>query len=170
MNPIRGAKGTLVAPVAVIVAACATLGLPDVQPLTFAEAPDRRSTVSLLAPSFTRPEGGLAIRLWMETDNPNPFGVTLSEVSGTLWLEDEEGPEADFPLGLPLEAGQDTVVPLDLTLGFGEVPTLADAIRRAVERGALAYRLEGSFSVRAGRVGPVRFGPETLLDGELVPE
>ena len=170
MSRMRAPTAAPVALLAAFAAGCATFGLPDVQPLTLREAPNRPSTVRLLAPSFTRPEGGLGIRLWMEAQNPNPVGVTLSEVSGTLWLEEEEGPEADFPLGLPLEAGQDTVVPLDLALSFGEVPTLADALRRAVQRGALGYRLEGTFSVSAGRVGPVRFGPETLLEGELAAE
>lgn len=146
---------------------CATLGLGDLQPVTFSEAEGRPSTLRLLPPSTTRPSGGLALRLWAEVENPNPFGLTLTDVVGTLHLEGGEGPEADFPLGLPLEARQDTVIPLDLSLSFESLPDLADAVRAAIATGRVDYRLEGSFGLDAGRLGTPRFGPTTLLEGEL---
>lgn len=146
---------------------CATLGLPEIQPLQFREASDRSSTVRLLAPSSARPSGGVALRLWVEVENPNPIGLTLTEVDATLFLEGEEGPRSDFPLGLPLPAEQDTVIPLDLSVGFEGFPDLTSAVRRALTEGVVDYRLDGSFGVRAGRVGPRRFGPTTLLDGTL---
>lgn len=146
---------------------CATLGLDRLQPLRFSEAADRPSTVRLLAPDVSRPAGGLALRLWTRVENPNPVGLTLSEIDGRLHLEGREGPRATFPLGLPLQADADTVVPLDVTVGFEEIPELAGALRTALARGALEYRLEGSFSVEAGRFGQPRFGPATLLRGEL---
>lgn len=149
-----------------LAAGCATLGLQELQPLRIAGA-DRASTVRLIAPSGDYPSGAAAVRLWAEVENPNPFGVTLSDVEGRLHLEDRSGPRASFPLGLPLEAGQDTVIPLDLTLSLEELPEVADAVRSAVVRGALDYRLEGSFTVEAGRFGRARFGPQDLLMGEL---
>lgn len=151
----------------VVLTGCATLGLPEIQPLEFRQAPDRASTVRLLPPSSSRPIGGLALRLWVDVANPNPVGLTLSELTGTLFLEGEEGPEADFPLGLPLDAGQDTVIPLDLSLSFEGLPDLTSAVRSAVTEGAMDYRLEGEFGVRAGRIGPTRFGPTTLVAGTL---
>lgn len=169
MDATRGvvALCAVAAGLSTALAGCATLGLPELEPVRFREAPERASTVRLLAPSFSRPTGGVALRLWVEVENPNPFGLTLSEVAGTLHLEEEEGPEADFPLGLPLDARQDTVIPLDLSVGFGDLPGLADAVRTAVSEGAVDYRLEGTFGVQAGRLGPTRFGPTTLLEGTL---
>ncbi len=156
----------LVGLAALIVGGCATLGLHELRPLRFSEA-DRPATLRLLAPGADHPSGAAAVRLWARVANGNPFGVVLSDLEGRLHLEGEPGPRATFPLGLPLEAGQDTVIPIDLTIGFQEVPDLAGAVRSAVLRGAVAYRLEGSFGVEAGRIGPARFGPQDLLTGEL---
>lgn len=152
---------------ALSLAACATLGLDRLQPLRFSEVAERPSTVRLLAPDASRPAGGLALRLWTRVENPNPVGLTLSEIDGRFHLEGREGPRATFPLGLPLEAEGDTVVPLDVTVGFEEIPDLAGALRTALARGALDYRLEGSFTLDAGAFGQPRFGPATLLRGEL---
>lgn len=149
-----------------LVAGCATLGLHELQPLRIAGA-DRASTIRLIAPGGDQPSGAAAVRLWAVVENPNPFGVALSDVEGRLHLEDRPGPRASFPLGLPLEAGQDTVIPLDLTLSLEDLPEIADAVRSAVLRGALDYRLEGSFTVEGGRFGRARFGPQDLLMGEL---
>ncbi len=162
----RGAGVLAIASLSLFPAGCATLGLHDLQPLRIGAA-DRASTVRLIAPSGDYPSGAAAIRIWAEVENPNPFGVALSELEGRLHVEDRPGPRATFPLGLPLEAGQDTVIPLDLTLAFEDVPDMADAVRSAILRGAVDYRMEGSFTVEAGRFGRARFGPHDLLMGEL---
>lgn len=151
---------------ALIGAGCATLGLHELRPLRFSEA-DRPATLRLLTPGEDHPAGAAAVRLWARVENGNSFGVVLSDLEGRLHLEGEPGPRATFPLGLPLEAGQDTVIPIDLTIAFDELPDLARAVRAAVVRRAVGYRLEGSFSVEAGRIGPARFGPQDLLTGEL---
>lgn len=164
---VRKARLLLFAAVAISLAACATLGLPELRPLRFAEAEERTSELRLELPSSDRPAGGAALRLWAEVENPNPFGLTLSEIEGRLHLEGAEGPRVRFPLGLPLEAGQDTVIPLDVSIGFQELPELASALRAAVVRGAADYRLEGTFVVEAGRLGAPSFGPMTLLEGEV---
>ena len=146
---------------------CATLGSGGLQPVTFAEAPERQSTLRLLPPSARHPSAGVALRLWTRVENPNPFGLTLTDLTGTVFLEGREGPDVEFPLGLPLAAGQDTVIPLDVQIGFAQVPDLAGAVRAALRRGAVDYRLEGAFGVEAGASGTPRFGPTTLLEGEL---
>ena len=99
--------------------------------------------------------------------NPNPFSLTLGTLKGTLFLEDSRAADVDFPLGLPLAAGGDTTVPIDLTVSFANLPGLADSIRRAVSRQPLAYRLEGTIGVDAGRLGQPTFGPMTLLRGDV---
>lgn len=158
----RGVLGVLTAG-----AACATLEALGVQPLRFEAASDRSSELRILPPTAGRPLGGAAIRLWAEIENPNGFGLTLSEVTGDLLLEDTEAIAVEFPLGLPLVAYQDTVIPLDVAIGFDELPGLARIARAAIGGDPLAYRLDGTFAVEAGGLGRPRFGPFTLLRGEV---
>ena len=58
----------------------------------------------------------------------------------------------DMPLGLPLAARGETEFPIDLLISFADVPGLSDAIRRAVNRSPIDYRLDGTVGVDAGRV------------------
>ena len=99
--------------------------------------------------------------------NPNPFGLTLGTLRGTLRLESAQAAEVDFPLGLPLRSGEETVVPIDLSVSFADIPGLADVIRQAAAREPVQYRLEGTIGVDAGSLGQPTFGPMTLLTGEL---
>ncbi len=149
--------------------ACATLeGLRGlVQPPTFQQARDQPAEVTLQGPSASRPFGGAIVRLWAEVGNPNPFGLTVGTLDGTLFLEGTRAASAAFPLGLPLGAGQQSVVPLELAISFSDLPGLADVVRRAARREPVGYRLEGTIGVDAGRLGQPVFGPMTLVRGEL---
>jgi hypothetical protein len=148
---------------------CATLAplARLIQPPRFEQADDRPAEIRLLPPSFNAPVGGAGVRLWTKVSNPNPFGFTLSTLSTTLVLEDSEAATADFPLGLPLDAGQASVIPLDISISFADVPRLADTIRRAAGSGVVAYRLDGTVGIDAGRLGQPTFGPMMLMRGEL---
>lgn len=158
LRPLAGLLG-------VALAACATFG--PIAPLRFSEAEDRSSELRILAPSAQHPLGGAAVRLWARVENPNGFGVTLTEVEGDLKIADADAIAVDFPLGLPLEAMQDTVIPLDVSIGFDDLPRLGTVARAAVAGRSLPYRLDGSFAVAAGPFGEPRFGPWTLLEGEI---
>jgi hypothetical protein len=150
--------------------ACAALeGLRAlIQPPQFSEAEGQPAELRLLGPGQGGGAlGGAAIRLWTRVRNPNSFGITLSTLAGTLYLEDSRAADADFPLGLPLTAGGDQVVPLDLRVSFADIPGLASAIRNAITGRPLAYRLNGTVGVEAGRFGTPTFGPMNLLSGEL---
>lgn len=151
----------------IALAACATLEALGIRPLRFAESDERPSELRILGPSSTRPLGGGAIRLWAEVENPNDFGLTLAEVAGDLRITDAAAIAVDFPLGLPLLARQDTLVPLDVSIGFHDVPRLAEIVHAAATAGVVSYRLDGAFVVDAGNLGQPRFGPLTLLSGEL---
>jgi len=154
--------------VAVVMPACASLeGLRAfVRPPSFRQT-DRPAEVRLAGPSADRPFGGATIRLWTEVSNPNPFGFTLGTLDGTLFLEGTRAAAAAFPLGLPLGAGQQSVVPLELSVSFSDLPALADVIRRAARREPVEYRLDGTVGVDAGRLGTPTFGPMTLVRGDL---
>lgn len=153
----------------VIASGCATLGQLKgiVQPPRFEEARDRDAEVILSGPAVAQPLGGARVRLWMQVTNPNPFGLRLSTLRTTLVLEGNRAATGDFPLGLPLDAGASTVVPLDLAIDFSDVPGLATVIRRAVDGRGVAYRLEGTIGVDVGRLGQPVFGPMDLASGEL---
>ena len=154
-------------------AGCAALGGLEglralIQPPQFSEADGQPAEIRLLGPGQgAGPLGGAAIRLYTRVRNPNPFGLTLRTLSGDLFLEGGRAAGADFPLGLPLTAGGDAVIPLDLRVSFADIPGLADAIRRAVSGQALSYRLDGTVGVEAGQLGTPTFGPMTLLTGQL---
>lgn len=170
MNRARAlAPGVIVIVLALGSLACATLerlrGL--VQAPQFSEVDDQRAEIRLLGPSAEAPLGGAAIRLWTRVRNPNAFGLTLTTLRGSLFLEGSRAADADFPLGLPLTAGGDEVIPLDLRVSFSDIPGLANAIRRAVAGDPLGYRLNGTVGVDARQFGTPTFGPMDLLSGEL---
>jgi hypothetical protein len=100
-------------------------------------------------------------------ENPNPIGITLSSLVGTLRLEGFDAAEASFPLGLPLQPSQSAIVPLDIAVSFADFPGLADVIGRAVGTGQISYDLHGTASVDAGSLGQPSFGPMTILQGSL---
>lgn len=149
--------------------ACAALGgLTQVlQAPRFAVASGAQPEIRLLAPSVQRPLGGASIRLWAEVENPNPIGVVLSSLQGDLALEGVRAAAVSFPLGLPLGAAQDTVIPLDIAVSFSELPRLAELVPRALGRGSVAYRLDGTVGVDAGILGRPSFGPMLLLQGAI---
>jgi hypothetical protein len=153
---------------AAIVSGCAGLGLGDViQPPRFSVASGTQAELRLVGPSAGRPLGGAAVRLWARVENPNSFGLSLAALRGDLALEGTRAADVDFPLGLPLTAGQDTVIPLDINISFSDLPGLADVAARLVTRNSVGYRLDGTVTVNAGPLGNPSFGPSTLLDGTL---
>lgn len=155
--------------VAVATAGCATLGplAQIVQPPRFRQADSQPAEIRLIAPSLRNPTGGAGVRIWLEVTNPNGFGFTLSTVNATLALQGTRAATGDFPLGLPLGAGQQSVVPLDLTFSFSDVPGLAPVVRQLATGGAIDYQLDGTVGVDAGRLGTPTFGPMLLTRGDL---
>lgn len=151
------------------VAACAPLAnLPAaLQPPTVALAEDRPAELRLLGPAADRPFGGAALRLHARVGNPNPLGITLTRVDGSLFLENQRAALVDLPLGLPLPARQDTVIPFDLLISFADAPQLATALARVANRAEAQLRLDGTVGVNAGLLGMQSFGPATLLEGTV---
>jgi len=154
-----------------LVTGCAELGRLSalVQAPRFEQAPDRRAEIRMTGAGSGLPIGGAGVRLWAKVTNPNPFALTLGTLKGTLFLEDNRAADVDFPLGLPLAAGGETTVPIDLSVSFANLPGLADSVRRAINRQPLPYRLEGTIGVDAGQLGQPVFGPLTLLHGDIRP-
>jgi hypothetical protein len=148
---------------------CASLGplAQIVHPPRFRQADSQPAEIRLIAPSLRNPTGGAGVRIWLDVTNPNAFGFTLSTVNATLALQGTRAATGDFPLGVPLRPGQSSVVPLDLTISFADVPNLATSLRRLATGGAIDYQLDGTVGVEAGRLGTPTFGPMRLTDGEL---
>jgi hypothetical protein len=154
-----------------LVTACAELNkiASLVQAPRFEQAPGRQAEIRVMGPGAGLPLGGAGVRLWAKVTNPNTFGLTLGTLKGRLFLQDSEAADVDFPMGLPLAAGGDTTVPIDLSVSFSNLPGLADSIRRAVNRQPIPYRLDGTIGVDAGRLGQPVFGPMTLMRGDVRP-
>jgi hypothetical protein len=149
--------------------ACGNLGNLQqiIQPPRFEQAAGQPAELRLLGPSATSPLGGAGVRIWLAVTNPNRFGFTLSTVNADLLLEGNRAAAGNFPLGLPLNAGQQTIVPLDLSISFAEVPGLGRTLGRLAVGGTVPFRLDGTVGVNAGRFGTPTFGPMTLATGDL---
>lgn len=143
---------------------CATL---QFQPPQFEVAEGRTSEFRLMGPSADRPLGGAQVRIWTRVRNPNTLGFTLTRLAGNLFLEGDRAAAVDLPLGLPLPAAGDTVIPLDLVVSFADVPGLANQIVGAITGQRLGYAIEGTVGVDAGPFGQPSFGPATWLQGEV---
>jgi hypothetical protein len=157
-----------------VVATCISIGCANlgslqqiIQPPRFEQAPNQPAELRLLGPSGNSPLGGAGVRIWLAITNPNPFGFTLSTVNASLTLEGNHAANGEFPLGLPLTAGQQTVVPLDLSISFADVPALSRTLGRLAVGGTAAYQLDGTVGIDAGRFGTPTFGPMRLTTGEL---
>ena len=158
----------VVAP-ALAVAACASLGelTRVIQAPRFEEADGRPAELRILGPSRTMPVGGAGVRIWLKVTNPNGFGLTLSTVNATLELDGLRAADGDFPLGLPLSARQESIVPLDLSISFANLPGLGKTLRTLAVGGRVGYELNGTVGVDAGRLGTPTFGPMLLTRGEM---
>lgn len=145
-----------------ISAGCASLeGLRGlIQAPRFAQSEAEASNIRVSGP-------GATVRLWTRVSNPNPFGVTLGTLRGTLHLEGSRAATVDFPLGLPLPARGESDVPIDISVDFRDLPGLGSAISRAISRQPIDYELEGTIGVDAGALGTPTFGPMTLVRGEI---
>lgn len=133
-----------------------------VQPPRFEQMQDRPAEIRMAGLN------GAAVRLWTRVTNPNPFGLTLGTLKGTLFLDESRAADADFPLGLPLGAGAQSEIPIDISISVSDLPGLGGVARRILARQSVAYRLDGTIGVEAGRLGQPVFGPMTLLRGETV--
>lgn len=138
-----------------------------VQPPQFEQADGQPAEIRFVGPSAGMPAGGAAVRIWLQVTNPNPFGFTLRTLNATLSLEGSRAATSDFPLGLPLNARQESVVPLDLSVSFADLPGLAGALRQIAVGGYAEYELDGTVGIDAGRLGTPTFGPMRLTGGEL---
>jgi hypothetical protein len=151
-----------------LIAGCAGMGLGDViQAPQFSVAQGRNAELRLTGPTLQSPLGGATIRLWANVRNPNPLGLALAALDGSLALDGTRAANVSFPLGVPLLANQDTIIPLDLAIRFSDLPGLANVAQRLLTRSSVGYQLDGTVTVDAGVLGQPRFGPSTLLRGDV---
>jgi hypothetical protein len=151
---------------ALIASGCTALGAA-LQPPGFRVDGGQQAQLRLLPPGPGRPTGGAAVRLFARVSNPNPVGITLSTLAGNLELEGRGAARVDFPLGVPLAAGGETVVPLEISVNFADIPGLGSTLLNAITGRPVRYRLVGTVGVDAGVLGQPTFGPMALLDGEV---
>ncbi|HUF49778.1 MAG TPA: LEA type 2 family protein [Longimicrobiales bacterium] len=161
----RARAGLAALLVAGMLGACAGLNAL-IQPPVFDVVEGRDAELRLLGPSTSRPLGGATLRLWARVQNPNSFGLTLAALQGNVFLDGTRAAAVDFPLGLPLQAGRDTIIPLDVNISFADLPGLVDVAQRIVTQNRVAYRLDGTLTVDAAPFGQPTFGPSTWLRGE----
>ena len=132
-----------------------------VQPPRFEQVPGRPAEIRLAG------FDGAAVRLWTRVSNPNPFGIRLGTLKGTLFLDESRAADADFPLGLDLGARADSELPIDISVSFRDLPGLANVGSKVLSRQPIGYRLDGTIGIDAAGLGQdMTFGPMTLLRGE----
>lgn len=167
-RPRGWAGGVGAALAGVLIAGCASLPIGSVlQAPVISSVEGRQPELQLRLPGPGRPAGGAAVRLWSRIENPNDVSLTIAELAGDLFIGDADGLTVDFPLGLPLVARGDTVIPLDVSVDFDDLPGLGEAAFAALSSGSIPYRLDGLITVDAGLLGRPSFGPSTLLSGAL---
>jgi hypothetical protein len=156
-------KAVVVAAIVSATAGCAALQSLQalIQPPRFEQDTRNRSEIRL------RGTTGATVRIWTRVSNPNSFGLTLGTLQGALQLEGSRAANVDFPFGLPLQPQSEEVVPIDISVDFRDVPALGQVIARAVARQPIAFEIEGTIGVSAGRLGMQTLGPMTWLRGEL---
>ncbi len=131
-----------------------------IQPPRFEQVREQPAEIRLMGMT------GAGVRLWARVTNPNPFGLRLGTLTGTLHLDDTRAADVDFPLGLPLGARGESVIPIDISISFSDLPGLRGVAGRVLSRQPVGYRLAGTIGVDAGQLGQPVFGPMTLLSGE----
>ena len=168
MNLTGCGRGIVLAAL-VFSSACASLGSLSrlIQPLRFSEAENQPAEIRLVGPGAEGRLGGAVVRIWTRVSNPNPFGLRLSTLETTLLLDGSRAATGDFPLGLSLNAGAESVVPLDLSISFADMTGLSTVVRNAVGGQRVGYQLDGTIGIDAGALGPQRFGPVMLFRGDL---
>ncbi|HEX2210717.1 MAG TPA: LEA type 2 family protein [Longimicrobium sp.] len=161
-------KTALVPLMAIALSGCAGMGLEQVlQAPTFRVDSNQQAQLRLLGPSLEHPVGGAAVRLYARVGNPNPVGLTLTRLVGQLQLQGSNAARIDFPLGVPLQAGAEALVPIEIAIDFNDIPGLANVARNALTGQPINYSLNGTVGVDAGLLGQPSFGPMQLLSGEL---
>jgi hypothetical protein len=150
-------------------AGCGALGplAQLIQPPRFTQTAGHPAEVRFISPSLAHPAGGAGVTVWVDVTNPNPFGFTLSTIDATLSLDGSRAGTTNFPLGLPLQAGHTSSIPIDLSISFADLPGLANVIRNVAGGGSAGYQLDGTIGVDAGRLGQPIFGPMQLATGQL---
>ena len=164
MKTLRRASVLLALP---LMSGCATLAQLGIQAPQFTVDNGQQPQLRLVGPSFQNPRGGAALRLYARVRNPNPVGLTLARLAGGLQLEGRDAAQVNFPLGVPLQANGDVLVPLDIVVNFNDIPGLADVLLRAATGGSVRYALNGTVGVDAGVLGQQSFGPMNLLSGSV---
>jgi hypothetical protein len=161
-------RGVLLA-VLVFSSACASLGSLSrlIQPLRFSEAENQPPEIRLVGPAAGGQLGGAVVRIWTRISNPNPFGLRLSTLETTLLLDGSRAATGDFPVGLSLNGGEESVIPLDLSISFSDLAGLSTVVRNAIGGQRVGYQLDGTIGIDAGALGQQGFGPMMLFRGEL---
>jgi hypothetical protein len=150
------------------VGACAAFQqLLGVEAPRFEVVRDRPSVLTLDATSVLSGRPLARVRIWARVTNPNTFGLTVSRLRGDLFLEDREMADVDLPMGLPLVAARDTVIPIDISFGLPTLGSLGALGEALLRRNAVDYRLDGTVGIDAGAFGQPSFGPRTWLQGQF---
>jgi hypothetical protein len=147
---------------------CATfLSFLPVEAPRFDVDAERGSVLTLDPVSLLSGRPVATLRIWTRVTNPNDFGLTLSRLQGDLFLEGREMAALNLPLGLPMAAVGDTVIPLDIQFGLPALGSLGALGESLLRRSAVGYRVDGVVGVDAGRLGEPTFGPRTWLEGDV---
>ena len=141
--------------------ACSVVG-PIVRPPKFSLL--EAGVTGLNAPGvFSNPSATVSMRV--RVDNPNPIGVPVRRVTATLYLDGEAAASIE-PLDFELAASASRVLTIHVVVPLSGT-LLWSSVLKAARGRAVAYRLEGQFSLDLGALGQPHFGPYVLAQDTL---
>jgi len=107
------------------------------------------------------------LRIRTRASNPNPVGVRLAGLDFDLYVNGTRAGSGSFTGGVDLPPRGQTVLDLEVTTSLEEGGRLVADLAEAARGQRTAYRLVGTVSLAAGRLGNPRFGPLTIVSGTL---
>lgn len=143
--------------------ACAP-GARVVSPPTFRLDAAASGFVSIDPPGVG--DGTALFRVALIAENPNPIGVKLASLDGSLFFREVRAAAVSFRGGIDLPGYGSAQLLLDVRVPLGAAPALLDALAALVGGSPVRYRVEAAVGIEL--LGTVqRFPSFTLAQGEL---
>lgn len=107
------------------------------------------------------------VRVRTRVSNPNPVAVRIAGLDFDLYVNGNRAGSGSFTGGVELPPRGQTVLDLEVTIGLEGAGRLVADLAEAARGQRTTYRLAGTVSLAADRLGNPRFGPLTIVSGTV---